>query len=58
MGKRLTSREGALRDRKGRTCDEAFHADMLGDDTQVPDKTITPMDAATRDLLYGKPKHN
>ena len=55
MAKRLTSREGAIRDSRGRVSDDAFHADMLGDDTKVPAKTVTPMDAETRALLYGKP---
>ena len=56
MAKRVTSREGAIRDSKGRSSDEAFHADMLGDDTQAPRKTVTPIDAKTYELLYGKPK--
>lgn len=56
MAKRVTSLEGVIRDSKARTSDEAFHADMLGDDTQVPRMTITKMDSETYKLLYGKPK--
>ena len=56
MAKRVISREGAIRDSTGRVSDEAFHADMLGDDTQVPRKTITPMDDDTQALRYEKPK--
>ena len=58
MAKRLTSREGLIWDSKRRSSDEAFHADILGHDMQVPLKTITPMDAETYELLYGKPKHD
>ena len=58
MAKRMTSREGAIRDSKGRGSDEAFHAEMLGDDMQVPSTTITPMEAETYKLLYGKPKRD
>lgn len=58
MAKRVTSQEGAIRDSKGRVSDKAFHAEMLGDDAQVPTRTITPMDAETYELLYGKPKRD
>ena len=58
MAKHVTSREGATRDSTGRVRDDVFHAHMLGDDAQMPRKTITPMDDKTYELLYGKTKRD
>ena len=38
---------------KGEQADAALHEALLGDDKQIPKKTITPMDDKIYELLYG-----